>query len=116
MTKQEQLLALFKACMCDEDFCNVCPNQNREIIDCDQISETLIKMCHELMEENAALRADIQKMAETRSDCIVCDHYIKEAAKPHCELNGWHCDWKWRGLEKYKAEHQELTDKDCDQV
>ena len=59
---------------------------------------------NELLEENEALRADLKKMAETRNDCSVCDHYNIDGPRPDCELNGWHCEWKWRGVERYKKE------------
>lgn len=110
MNRREQLFALFEACVCNEEFCNVCPNREQGIVKCDKFAHEVLNMCRDAIEENEALKADMQLMAETRSDCIVCDHYVTSGPKPDCELNGWHCDWKWRGLEKARRERDGSND------
>lgn len=104
MNRHEQVLALFRMCHCDDVFCDECPNSTEAIIKCIDVHQYIFDMCGRLIEENTALKADMQKMAETRSDCAVCDHFINAGNKPGCELNGWHCDWRWRGIEKFKAD------------
>ena len=102
MDKREQILSLFQMCHCEYAFCDECPNRDEGIIECYRLFRFVNKMCLDLINENAALMADMQKMAETRSDCVVCDHYTQIGNKPGCELNGWHCEWRWRGIEKFK--------------
>lgn len=104
MNRREQILNLFKFCMCNQSLCAECPNLKQDIVKCKDLNTEAFDIINELLEENEALRADLEKMAKTRSDCSVCDHYNIDGPRPDCELNGWHCEWKWRGVEKYKKE------------